>query len=256
MLLLMTLPWQIGKLRQSWRHHPWLICLFLCFTLFALSNIVYLGALQLIQVPLPEKMLQLAGMFRSTGRFFWPVMYCMAALAIVAPIFFYGRYGVLLLLLAVPLQWIDTAPLRQAVVSSTRAPEKPHIDLAAWKAAIRRHDSVRVLPQYACMGLSAAWNYEVAVQLQLLAAFANRPINSVYAARFTADCRLDQRATGTPQPGARQLSVFLDEFSGFARMRDLAMTSNLCRAGLGLVVCSDIPEEGPSLAALVRTERK
>jgi len=256
MLLLMTLPWQVGNLRESWRHHPWLIGLFLCFTLFALSNIIYLGTLRLIHIPLPEMALQLAAMFRSTGRFFWPVMYSMAALAIAAPIFFYGRYGVLLLFLAVPLQWIDTAPLRQAMVSSTRVPEKPHIDLAIWEAAIRRHDSVRVLPQYSCMGRSTTWSHEIAVQLQLLAAFANRPINSVYAARFTADCPAEQQADGTPQPGSRQLSVFVGRGSSVAHMRDFAETSNMCRAGNGIVVCSDIPEEGAALAALAKTDRK
>jgi hypothetical protein len=96
----------------------------------------------------------------------------------------------------------------------------------------------------------------LAIQLQLLAAFANRPINSVYAARFAADCGADQRIDGTPQAGRRQLSVFLEEFSGFARMRQLADTSSVCRAGPGIVVCSDVPEEAGALAALARTDRK
>ncbi len=94
------------------------------------------------------------------------------------------------------------------------------------------------------------------MQLQLLAARADRPVNSVYAARISADCRAEQQIDGAPQAGARQLSVFLDEFSGFARMRDLAMTSRFCRTGPGLVVCSDVPEEAANLAALARTDRK
>lgn len=256
MLLIMTLPWQMHALRPRIRQHPWISGLFLGFTIFAISNVIYLGPLLLVHIPLPARILQLASMFRSTGRFFWPVMYCMAALAIAAPIPFYGRLGALLLCLAIPLQWIDSTPLRQALAMSARAPEKPHIDLAAWQSAIGRHSSVRVLPQVTCLAHLVGWNSEVAVQLQLMAAFADRPINSVYAARYTADCRADQRANGMPQAGARQLSVFLDEFSGFARMRQLAATSNVCRAGSGMVVCSDIPGEAGSLVALARTDRK
>ena len=256
MLLLMTLPWQVGKLREGVRHQDWMGGLLLCFTLFALSNIVYLGGLRLVDIPLPGPVLHAAAMFRSTGRFFWPVMWSMAALAIAAPIPFYGRYGALLLCLAIPLQWIDSQPLRQALAMSTRAPTKPHIDLAAWQSEIARHNSVRVLPQYACLKRTIGWNAELAVQLQLLAALANRPINTVYAARFTADCPADQRIDGTPQAGRRQLSVFLDEFAGFARMRQLADTSSVCRAGPGIVVCSDDPKEAGTLAALAMTDQK
>jgi hypothetical protein len=256
MLLLMTLPWQTQKLRQGWRGHRWLIGLFLAFTLFALSNVIYLGPWQLLHIPLPDRILQFASMFRATGRFFWPVMYAMAALAIVAPIRFYGPRGVLLLCLALPLQWLDTAPLRQDLTARTRAPEKPHIDLAAWETAIRDHESIRVLPQYICLAGRAGWNSEIAIQLQLLAAFAGRPINTVYTARQTADCGAEQRIDGTPQAGPRQLSVFLDEFRGFARMKALAAASTACRAGLHIIICSDIPGGAKALDALVRTDRK
>lgn len=255
MLLLMTLPWQIQRLRR-WRENPWLFGLFIGLTLFALSHVIYLGPLQLLHIPLPDGILQLASMFRATGRFFWPVMYSIAALAIVGPIAFYGRRGVLLLLAALPLQWVDTAPLRQEFAARIKAPDKPHIDLAAWEVAISRHDSIRVLPQFFCLAARTGWNSEIAIQLQLLTAFADRPINTVYTARQTADCPAEQRVDGTPRQGARQLSVFLDEFSGFAHMRTLAATSKVCRAGPHIIVCSDIPHEGRTLDTLVRTDRK
>jgi hypothetical protein len=256
MLLIMTLPWQARALRSGFRQHPWISGLFIGFTIFALSNVIYLGPIRLLSIPLPAPILQFAAMFRSTGRFFWPVMYCMAALAIAAPIPFYGRYGTLLLGLAVLLQWIDSAPLREAFARSIQAPEKPHINLAAWQSAVQQHESVRVLPQWSCLARPVGWNDDVTVQLQLVAAFADRPTNTVYAARFAADCHADQRVNGTPQTGSRQLSVFLDEFSGFERMRHLAATSNVCRAGPGLVVCSGISGETAVLATLVRTDRK
>jgi Family of unknown function (DUF6311) len=256
LLLLATVPRQMRTLWIGLGCHPCLWGLFLCCTLFALSNTIYFATLQVLYVPLPWRIMQFASMFRSSGRFFWPVMYCMTALAIAAVIPLYGRRGVLLLCLATALQWIDAAPLRDAVAASTRVPEKPHIHLADWQAAIARHRSIRVLPQNFCLGDSLGWNSHVAVQLQLLAALADRPINSVSAARLDADCAAEQRIDGTPRPGARELSVFLDEFGGFASMLVLAATGDNCRAGPALVVCSDILEEAPSLAALVRTDKQ
>jgi len=256
MLLLMTLPWQVRKLHQAWRKHPWLVGLFFGLTLFALSNFIYLGPLQLLHLPLPDSVLQFASMFRATGRFFWPVMYTLAALAIAGPIAFYGRRGALLLLVALPLQWLDTTPLRRDFAARVRTPGQSHINPAAWEAAIGRHDSVRVLPQFFCLAAQRGWNSEIAVHLQLLAAFADRAINTVYTARQTADCRAEQRIKGTPQQGARQLSIFLDEFSGFARMQALAAKNNVCRAGPHIVVCSDIGGEGEALGELVLTDTK
>jgi hypothetical protein len=255
-LLIMTLPWQWRTLKVGMRHNLWMFALFLVFTIFALSNIIYLGPLRIIQIPLPDSVLQFAAMFRSTGRFFWPVMYCLTALAIVAPISFYGPRGALLLCLAIPLQWLDSAPLRHALAASIRAPEKPHIDLEAWQGAIARHNSVRVLPQFFCLAGITGWNHEMTVQLQLLAALAGRPINTVYAARHAVDCLAEQRVDGVPRAGTRQLSVFLDEFPGFSRMQAFAATSRSCRTGPGLVVCSDVPEEAQGLRALVQTDRK
>jgi hypothetical protein len=255
-LLIMTLPQQARALGSRIPRHPWITALFLGFTIFALSNTVYLGPVQLLHIQMPGPVMQFAGIFRSTGRFFWPVMYCLAALTIAAPIPLYGCRGALLLCLAIPLQWIDTTPLRQALATITHAPEKPHIDLAAWQAAIPQYESVRVLPQWFCLRRQIGWNDEVTVQLQLLAALADRPINSVYASRYTADCAAERRIDGMPQPGARQLSVFLDEYPGYARMRQLAATSSVCRASAGLVVCSDIPGKGQVLAALAWTDRR
>ena len=256
MLLLMSLPWQVQKLRQALREHPWLFGLFVGLTLFALSNVIYLGPLQLLRIPLPDGILQFASMFRATGRFFWPVMYLLAALAIIGPLAFYGRRGALLLLVALPLQWVDTEPLRREFAARVQVPEKSHIDPDSWEAVMGRHSSVRVLPQFFCLAARRGWNSEVAVQLQLLAALADRPINTVYTARQTADCRAEKRIDGRPLRGARQLSVFFDEFSGFARIQALAATSNVCRSGPHIIACSDIPGQAEALAELVQTDRK
>ena len=254
LLLFATAQRQIQTLRHGLTRHPWLFAVLAGCTVFALSNNIYLGTALILHVPLPLWLLNIASIFRSDGRFFWPVMYLLAGLGISAAIPVYGRGGVPLLIVAALLQWIDAAPLRQAFASHTRAPETPHIDLAAWQAAIQRHDSVRVLPQYFCLK-PLRWNSEVAVELQLLAAIADRPINSVYASRFQADCAAEQRIDPIPLAGERQLTVVLDEFAGFEKMRAFAQTRGTCQSDPGIVVCSDIPREAPILATLAKTDR-
>lgn len=254
LLLVTTLQRQVQTLRNGLARHPCLFVLLAGCTVFALSNDVYLGTLRILHVALPPWVLNIASIFRSDGRFFWPVMYALTALAIAAAIPLFGRRGVILLIVAALLQWADAAPLRQAFAEHTRTPEAPHIDLAAWQAAIQRHNSVRVLPQHFCLK-PLHWNSEVAVELHLLAAIADRPINSVYASRFQADCAAQQRIDATPRPGLRQLSVVLDEFAGFDDLRSFAKTHATCQAGPGIVVCSDIPDEAPMLAALAKTDR-
>jgi hypothetical protein len=256
MLLWMTLPWQIRTLRTGLRRHPWISALFIGFTIFALSNVIYLGPVMLLHYPLPDRVMQLASIFRSTGRFFWPVTYGITALAIAGPLALYRRYGTLLLCLAIPLQWLDSEPLRQFLADTTRAPQKLHIDSSAWRATMSRHNSVRVLPQFLCLLRPVSWNGDVTIQLELLAAYTNRPINTVYTARSAADCHADRLIGGTAQTATSQLTVFLDEFSAFARIQRLTATSNVCSAGPGLVVCSDIPQEAGNLVALARTDRK
>ena len=186
-----------------------------------MSNDIYLGAAHILTIPLPAWVLELASIFRSDGRFFWPVMYMMTAIAIAAAIPVFGSRGVLLLVVAGSLQWINSTPARQAFADSIHTPEAPRIDLATWKAAIARHDSLRVLPQYLCLP-DRQIEAEIAIHLQLLAAIANRPINSVYASRFKPDCAADQRVDPMPRPDARQLSVFFKGFARFADMRALA----------------------------------
>lgn len=56
------------------RNNIWLLAAGAFLILFALSNVVTLGSLS-VTVPLPRKLLKLCGIFRSSGRMFYPVWY-------------------------------------------------------------------------------------------------------------------------------------------------------------------------------------
>src|SRR5690606_34528310 len=56
------------------RRHVLLLVLMTAFTLYAWSNVVYVGRLRLFEYPLGP-FNGLAQQFRASGRFFWPVAY-------------------------------------------------------------------------------------------------------------------------------------------------------------------------------------
>lgn len=58
-----------------------LACVFL--TCFAVSNVVCFDAVQIVEIPLPEIILQLCGIFRASSRLFYPVYYILILFGIV-----------------------------------------------------------------------------------------------------------------------------------------------------------------------------
>lgn len=67
--------------------HAALLLVCFCLSLFAVSNVVTLNDGTLFTVRLPEPVLVLSGIFRSSGRLFWPCNY----LLVLAVVVFIGR---------------------------------------------------------------------------------------------------------------------------------------------------------------------
>lgn len=58
------------------------ICAMVFMTLFAVTNIVTYDYSAILAISLPQKWVELAGLFRASGRMFWPVYYCIILVAI------------------------------------------------------------------------------------------------------------------------------------------------------------------------------
>ena len=99
---------------KTWWHRNgpvFAACVFL--TLFAVSNKIYWGNTG-IELPLPAKLLELCGIFRSSGRMFYLAAACMVVYAVYTlrdrlP----GRYAVLVLALFVGAQAFDLSAAAQ-----------------------------------------------------------------------------------------------------------------------------------------------
>lgn len=88
--------------------------LIMCFLLFALSPIVMLGDQVLYEIPLPNLLKSIWGIFRSSGRFIWPVCYIIIFLSIIKVFSHFPSNGYRLHIAVVcllVLQIVDLSPL-------------------------------------------------------------------------------------------------------------------------------------------------
>ena len=203
--MITTLPWLRRTLLRVWPDHACLLVLLLAFALFALSNQVYVGFWHVLTVPLAGPLLTLAGMFRSSGRFFWPCLYLLTATAIVAAPSLWGRAGACLLIVAAVVQFVDIGPLRSALAARIAAPATTPIADSGWAHAVRQHQVLRVLPSFGCQSDQYSPAAQIALQLQLLASRENVATNTVYAARHREDCT----APATASVPSDELRVYL-----------------------------------------------
>jgi hypothetical protein len=198
-----------GGLRPAARAHAALLVLCLAWYLFALSHRITLGGHLLLRLPLPERLVYAFGAFRAAGRFFWPVGYAAVAAGTVLILRRWPpRAAAVLLLLAAGLQLADVAPQRAAIAASARGPAPPALDRAAAAAVLARSQGVLVFPSFGCepADLDAGGHptpagarlSQAIMEIQLLAARANLPINSVDNARGAPDCAGQRRLMQAP----------------------------------------------------------
>jgi len=200
---------QAGALRR----HAALLAVMAGYYMFALSTKITLGSHVLLNVPLPHGVAYALGAFRSSGRFFWPIGFAAMALAILT-ILRTSRPPVALAVLALGgvLQMIDVGPIRRAVAASTLHPVPYVLDDAAIARVLDRAQGVKVFPSFLCVnarlhGRSPPWRIaarllQANIEIQLLAARRNLPINSELNARIYIDCAAEARAAAKPlHPG-------------------------------------------------------
>lgn len=91
-----------------------LIVLCVGFWLFAISNVVTLNQNILFIVPLPNKILSLAAIFRASSRIFYPVFYLIFLAVVIGILKFVNKkYCLILLFVIVVVQLIDISPALQ-----------------------------------------------------------------------------------------------------------------------------------------------
>ena len=185
--------------RRLWpalRHHWALALVCLVLVAWALSNEIYIGTFMLLWFPLPQFLLDtILAWFRSAGRFIWPVAWLLVALGI-AGIFSARRRTILVLLcLAIGLQWADLSVWRGRIAVLVAAAQPSAFGDNAVAAHLEREIAARglvtIIPPFFCS--SSGGNYEgihniAASETQLMAARGNAHMRWTLTARGKPDC--------------------------------------------------------------------
>jgi hypothetical protein len=184
---LLMLPAQVGWLRRNLRQHFALAAVFAAFTVFAISNRVFVGHWLVFELPLPIYVTEVLGILRGSGRFFWPIAY--AQLAIVIALGFRRARPVIALCLlgAAILQVFDVQPLRKQIIADMAiTPSEEELDRAKVARLIARAHHVEVVPSFQCsIGTEQSGGKLERANMQLMFATArmNIPTNTVYSSR-------------------------------------------------------------------------
>ena len=174
--------------------------------------------------------------FRSSGRFFWPVGYLIAAFGIVGvwrrmP----GMTGLSILCIAAALQFIDAGPLRHEMSAAIRAPAATPVGPDPWVKMIAAHREITVLPSMDCADAESPL-------IPLFVFYASESITPTHSAKLSrgqkADCAAEFAGLAQRQLGADEILVLLSPPLPAETIQQMPEAASLCRKfSLGFV-CS------------------
>jgi hypothetical protein len=184
---LIALAFYFSSLKSVVSSNPILAVILVGLTVYAVSDKLYLGQQYIVDLgyrKLPG-LSTLTSVFRSSGRFFWPVGYCVLIVFIAIIARRFSRpVAAAVLLSAVLVQWVDMRPL----LAVTRAgwQVKPElVDRKAFIEATKSYGEFVLYPPSACPVMSER---DIIAQLQLIAAQAKLPVNAAFVNRGGPSC--------------------------------------------------------------------
>lgn len=164
-----------------------LLIMSLVFSMAAISARVVVGQQVVGTIPLPCTVLDMLAVFRSSGRFFWPVHELLTLGALVGCLMVLRkRWAARMTLVAVLcLQFFDLLPIRVSVAHESSLFNHTPLHAPIWWVLAKSHVHLVILPARQCdsagtPGGDAAWPW-----FAELAAKTGMTLNSVHAARFS-----------------------------------------------------------------------
>ena len=112
---------------------------------FSMSNKAFLNSQLLYNIHLPDQILKVVSMFRSSGRFIWPVYYFVILFGLISSIRNI-RYTTPILILGIILQLIDIQPMYSSKKQTAFGVYQSPLQSDFWQAAANVNAHVIVLP--------------------------------------------------------------------------------------------------------------
>lgn len=173
---------------DTFARHKALTWLMALFTVYALSNEIYLGTSHLVSIDYPSILSPITSQFRASGRFFWPVGFCVVIFSIT---YLYRRLDAKLfaacMLVMLVVQISDLSAFRRLLVAVANRPAETVLTQAAWnEQATKDTQYLYFFPKFKCgrgdqvlRSLMPTMRY---------AAVNNIKLNTGYVARSNANC--------------------------------------------------------------------
>ncbi len=158
-----------------------LLCFVAVISLFAITNVVSWNDKILFTIPIPNKLLQVADIFRASARYFWVAYYLILFFGIMMAIQFVGRivFAVPLLIIVLLVQLYDYKLLLGTEHIDNYHTYHPPIQEAQWRRLFEMHDTFIFYPPFESTYLKDT-DYRY---FCYLAADYHKPIDLGYAAR-------------------------------------------------------------------------
>jgi hypothetical protein len=120
----------------------------IAFLFFAFSNIILIGDYSFVRFDIPNFILKVIAIARTSGRFIWLPMYLVMTVVIVSVLkYFPRRVGSALLIVALTLQVIDTSQATQFLSDTyTRPGPENYLPSKSWDVLGSRYKSVEFVP--------------------------------------------------------------------------------------------------------------
>jgi len=169
-----------------WRRHGILAAALGLLSLYALSNIVWLGDNRLYALQLPPLFDGVTSAFRSSGRFFWPVGYAIVAFTVLgAARHLGGLRAAAVLALVVALQFWDLQPHHAWVRTTAGQHSAPVIEHARWQTFLGPDvKALHYYPPFRCGATSSP----SLLPVMAYAVQHGYPLSTGYIARATKSC--------------------------------------------------------------------
>ena len=183
---------------------PVLFLVMLGLTIFAISNKVALGPYS-VDYSLPEPALDLANVFRSSGRMFWPVFYAIILASIFVVVRGYEKKTATLILgLVLVIQIVDTSAayngIRNVLMREPKSTWTTQLISPFWEQAASKYTKVRWIqpqnkpPQWQTLaayagtyGLATDSVYLARVGTSALEIAQNKAMEAIQTGRYDSD---------------------------------------------------------------------
>jgi hypothetical protein len=213
---------------RFFRRHGILFAMLTFASLYALSNRVYLDHRHVLAWPVPRFLEWPFGMFRVSGRFFWPMGYALVVFAVLTctrwlPL----RVAGCTLVLALALQWVDLQPVFGLARHALERPARRLIDSALWDEALGRGvHTIYIHPKLGCGRTPSA--HRGILTVQRYAVERRLRLNTGHLPRYRPRCDAGPREIAASDPttsayvflrGEASAHELVDRFPPGARLR-------------------------------------